>query len=139
MSADEDPGRRERRRARLEGSLQGLVGAALGTLLFVGWSRTVGSIVLGVGALLLGSAWASPTGLYAAIRRLLQTLGRLTGAALTWLLLPPVFYLFFLPFGALLRRGRRDRLRRILDPDAPTYWEAHAGLTAGSGSYERQY
>ena len=66
-------------------------------------------------------------------------LGHWTGIALAWLLLVPIFYLAFLPFGLLLRRGRRDRLRRRLDPDAVSYWEPHDGPTAASGSRDRQY
>jgi len=55
------------------------------------------------------------------------------------LLLVPIFYLAFAPFGLLLRRGRRDRLRRRLDPEAASHWEPHEGPTAGSGSMRRQY
>ena len=35
----------------------------------------------------------------------------------------PLFYIFFLPFGKLLRRGRRDRMQRYSDEEAKSYWE----------------
>ena len=126
-------------RVRLRGLLQAVVAALFGGALFFFWSRTIGSVVLAVASLVGLSALASPLGLFAAIERLFLALGRATGRVLTWLLLVPVFYAFFAPFGQLLRRGRRDRLKRQLEPDAASYWEPHAGPTAASSSLERQY
>ena len=85
------------------------------------------------------SVLVSPNGLYLGIERLFDLLGRLLGRGMTWLLLVPIFFLFFLPFGALLRRGRRDRLKRWFDPEADSYWEQHEGPTAGSPERARQY
>ena len=82
---------------------------------------------------------ACGVGLIAAIERLFLALGHATGKLLTWMLLVPMFYGFFMPFGWLMRRGLRDRLKRHLEPDAETYWEPHAGPTAASISHERQY
>lgn len=126
-------------RARLRGLAQAAVAALFGAAILVFWSRTIGTVVLAVASIVCLSALVSPLGLYAAIERLFLWLGHATGRLLTWILLAPVFYGFFVPFGLLLRRGRRDRLQRRLAPDAPTYWEAHAGLTAASSSYEKQY
>lgn len=126
-------------RARRKGLVQAAVSALLGATLFAFWSQAIGTVVLTIASIVGLSALVSPLGLYAAIERLLLWLGHATGRLLTWLLLAPVFYGFFVPFGLLLRRGRRDRLKRRLDPDAPSYWEAHAGLTAASSSYEKQY
>jgi hypothetical protein len=119
----------------LQAAIAALVGAAMVSF----WSRPIGTVVLTVASIVGISALASPLGLYAAIERLFLTLGRVTGRLLTWILLVPVFYGFFVPFGLLMRRGRRDRLQRRLEPDAPTYWEPHAGPTAASISHERQY
>jgi hypothetical protein len=129
----------EASRARRRGLVRGVVVAAVGALLLVVWSRVVGGIVLGVAGVILLSAGVSPTGLYAGVEGLFAALGRWTGQALTWILLVPLFYAFFLPFGCLLRRGRRDRLKRFFEAEAPTYWEPHAGPTASSGSRARQY
>jgi hypothetical protein len=112
---------------------------AVGAVLFAFWSRPIGTVVLVVGGTIGLSALASPTGLYAGIEGLFAALGRWTGRGLTWLLLVPLFYLFFLPFGLLLRRGRRDRLKRYFEQEAETYWEPHSGPTASSPWRTRQY
>jgi hypothetical protein len=125
--------------ARRRGLLRAIVVLAMGGLLFAFWSRTLGTVVLVVGGVIGFSALISPTGLYAGVEGLFVALGRWTGRGLTWLLLVPLFYLFFLPFGLLLRRGRRDRLKRYLEQDAESYWEPHSGATAASSSRMRQY
>jgi hypothetical protein len=126
-------------RARWIGSLQGMALVALGAGLHLFWSRGVGTVVLTIGSAILVSALVSPTGLYAAIRRFFTRLGHWTGSALNWLLMPALFYAIFYPLGRVLRRGRRDRLRRWLEPEAETYWEPHEGFTAASTSPEKQY
>ena len=63
--------------------------------------------------------------------------GSVVGHATTWVVMIPIFYLFFLPFGKLLRRGRRDRLRRYYESEAETYWEKHSPMQ--TSSLERQY
>ena len=125
--------------ARKRGLLQAVAGGSFGLLILLFWSQTLALVVFTVSSIVLLAALVSPMGLYAAIHRLFQTLGNLTGRALTWILLVPIFYLFFLPFGRLMRRGRRDRMRRWMEPEAETYWEAHVGPTASSDSRERQY
>ena len=94
---------------------------------------------MGIAGFILLSALVSPTVVYAGIEKLFDSLGHLLGRAMTWLLMVPLFYLFFLPFGLLFRRGRRDRLRRYSERDAATYWERREGPTAASHSRERQY
>ena len=125
--------------ARLRGALRAAVVAAAGLALLLLGFPTPARLVFGVAALVLLAALLSPTGLYFGLERLFAALGRATGRVLTWVLMTPLFYLFFLPFGLLFRRGRRDRLRRFVDPSATTYWEPHDGPTAASGSQERQY
>ena len=126
-------------RVRLRGSLQALVGVGVGVVFFLFVSPTLGRIVMGIAGFILLSALVSPTVVYAGIEKLFDSLGHLLGRAMTWLLMVPLFYLFFLPFGLLFRRGRRDRLRRYSERDAATYWERREGPTAASHSRERQY
>jgi hypothetical protein len=126
-------------RPRLRGFVRGAIVTTFGLLVLAFWSQTVGTVVLVVAGVILFSALVSPTVLYAGIEGLLARLGRLTGQAITWVLLVPLFYLFFLPFGLLLRRGRRDRMKRFFEPGAETYWEPHEGVTASSSSRVRQY
>lgn len=125
-------------RNRIVGVLQALATATLGSLLFVFWSQIAGSVALCVGAVILISALTSPTGLYVGVQRLFAAFGYQTKRALTWLLLVPLFYLFFVPFGALMRRGRRDRMKRYLEPDAETYWEPHPTVDSMQ-RHQRQY
>ena len=109
------------------------------SVLFHYWSETVAKVVIGISTLVLLTSQLSPNGLYQALLGFFKRLGTETGKAITWLVLVLLFYLFFFPFGLLLRRGRSDRLRRYTEPEAPTYWELHRGLTAASGSRELQY
>ena len=55
-------------RARALGSLQALGTAALGALLFLYWSRIIGTVVLTLAAVVFASALVSPTGLFWAER-----------------------------------------------------------------------
>jgi len=126
-------------RARLRGSIQAAVVAAIGGLLLLLGLRTVAWVMQGAAAILLLAALASPRGLYAVLDGMARAIGRRIGRVLTWLLLVPLFYLFFTPFGLLFRRGRRDRLKRYSDGEAPTYWEALEGPTAASASHETQW
>jgi hypothetical protein len=126
-------------RERVRGSFQAAIVAAIGGLLLLLGVRTVAWVMLGAAAIVLFAALASPRGLYALLDRMTRAIGRRIGRALTWLLLVPLFYLFFLPFGLLFRRGRRDRLKRYFDSEAPTYWEALEGPTAASSSHETQW
>jgi hypothetical protein len=127
--------------ARRRGSLQALgAAAAASAVLLFGW-QTLATGIFAFAALLLCSALVSPGGLYAGWLRLFAATGRLAGRLLGYALLVPLFYAFFLPFGLLLRRGRRDRLARRFDPDAPTYWEPRESRAPrlASGQLDRQY
>ena len=126
-------------RVRLKGALQGMGAGVFGLLVYLFWSTTMGTIISCIAGIVLFSALLSPEGLYAGVQGVFRTLGRWTGIALTWILLVPLFYLFFLPYGTVFRRGRRDRLKRYFEQDVGTYWEPHEGPTSGSESRERQY
>jgi hypothetical protein len=126
-------------RQRVRGIVQAGIGATVATVfLFVGW-RTPAFIVYGIASLIALAALLSPTGVYALLDRMTVALGERIGRVLTWTVLVPVFYLFFVPFGKIFRAGRRDRMKRHFDSEATTYWEPHEGPTAASTSHERQY
>jgi hypothetical protein len=129
----------EARRKRRQGAVRALVTAAAGAVLLLLSLRLPALLAFAAAGVLGVSALFAPLSLYAALERALLALGRRTGALLGWVLLVPVFYLFFAPFGRLLRRGRRDRLQRRLDPGAASYWEPHRGLRVASDSRRRQY
>lgn len=127
------------RNPRLRGAVQGGIALGAGALLWVFWSHVGGGIVLGIGGLMLLASQISPTGLYLGIERGLQSLGHALSRAVSWLLLASVFYLFFLPFGKLFRRGSRDAMRRFYEPEATTYWEPRTRGRSASTSRARQY
>ena len=115
------------------------MGLTVGVLLWFNGPRGMAYVVLSIASLIMLSALFSPTGAFLAIERMFNALGRPIGRAVTWLLLVPLFYLFFYPFGRLFRRGRRDMLQRYQDPEATTYWEPHEGQKAASTTLEKQY
>ena len=133
------PSRRPVARARARGLLQGMVGAAVGAGLHaLGYPR-IGVVALSLGTGIALAALASPTALYAAIEQLFGATGRLVGRALSWIILPMVFYGFFVPFHWLFRTGRRDAMKRFFETEATSYWSARERARAGSDSRERQY
>ena len=124
-------------KARVAGTIQGGIGAGVAIAIYLLWSETVGTVVFCISATILFSALVSPLGLYSIIQGVFASLGNYTGRMLTWLTLVPLFYLFFLPFGLLLRRGRRDRMKRFFEPDEPSYWEPHKSFSPADR--ERQF
>jgi hypothetical protein len=125
--------------ARLRGVVRGLVLAAVGSLVFLFWSRGLGSVALGVSAVVLASALVSPTGLYAALERALEALTRATGLGLTWVSMSLIFFLVVTPFGYFFRRGRRDPMRRYYEPGATTYWSERTLGRSASKLRARQF
>jgi hypothetical protein len=124
---------------RLRGFLQGLVALAVGAGLLAWGFRGFGIAACVFGSVVGLSALLSPTGLHAGLLRLFAATGRVIGRALTWTLLPVIFFGFFFVFGSLFRRGRRDSMKRFYDPGAPSYWSKRSPGRAGSQSRERQY
>ena len=128
-------------RVRIRGALQAAVGLSVaGTLAWFG-HRTPALVIGSVASVIGLSAMLSPLGLFAAIEHAFTVLAGWIGKALTWVLLPLIFYVFFVPFSALFRRGRRDAMRRFFDREATSYWTVRgaAGGRTASASHERQY
>lgn len=107
---------------RRSGSLRALFPLAAAALLFWLGRPIASSIAAGLGALTLVLALVSPTRGYLALSRAIARLGEGVGLVLSWALLGPVFFLFFVPFGLFGRRGRGDRIGRTFDRTATTYW-----------------
>lgn len=126
---------------RLRGAIQATVGFAVAGLFAWRGHQVPAMLVGSIATFVLLSALLSPLGLFAAIERSIAAVGRGIGRAFTWVLLPTIFYLFFVPFGALFRRGRRDSMTRYFVEDAPSYWSSRSarnGKTASSSS-QRPY
>jgi hypothetical protein len=120
---DREPSERERAsKLRRAGVLRGLVALCAAGMLFFFGRWLASSVAVAVGALTLVLATTSPTKAYVALMRSVERIGERIGMLLAWLLLTPVFFLFFVPFGLLTRRGRGDRMGRRFDRAAETYW-----------------
>ncbi len=130
---------RELTKLRREGAVRALVGLLAGKALQVLGFEHLAYVAWGISALILLLALVSPAGAYAALGRGLEAFGRLVGRALAVVLLTPVFFLFFLPFGRLFRGGRRDRLERWFDAAAPTYWRRRDDPPRSAASYEKAF
>lgn len=124
---------------RREGVLRALVGGAAGGALLYFGAPILARVAWGIAGLVLAAALASPDGAYAAIGRALALLGHGIGRLLAVLLLTPVFWLFFVPFGRLLRAGRRDRLERWFDSAAPSYWHRRNDAPRTKSYYEKAF
>jgi hypothetical protein len=112
--------------ARRRGLGRGVIGlVAAGLFLGLG-HRGLAAVVGAITLVSAGLAVVSPLGAYAALERALGRFGALVGTALSWLLLAPMLYLVFFPFGFLFRRGAHDALRRAREPGVPSYWTVRA-------------
>lgn len=137
--AEQSPDR-EAGQARRRGAIQAAIGAAVAVGLYAGLGWTIASVVVASIAGLLGiTALVSPTRLYAAIERGTSAFAGWVGKGLTWIVMPPVFFLIFLPFGLLFRRGRRDAMKRFYDADAPSYWVVRDPEREATRSRERPF
>ena len=115
-------------RNRMTGVIQGLVAAAVGTLIFFLWHRVASYIVFSIAALVTLSALLSPGLVYEKIRIGVEKFAGFVGVVVTWIALLPIFYLFFTPFHFLFRRGRRDTMARTLDKECDSYWNVREGV-----------
>ena len=122
--------------ARRKAIIQSVVGFMVGTAMLLFVSRTIGLIALGLASSILLAGLLSPSGLYLGIQRLFEATGNVVGKGMTWIIMVPLFYLFFVPFGLLMRRGRRDQLKCYYVPEAASYWEPHKTLTAESREHQ---
>lgn len=57
--------------------------------------------------------------------RLVRLVVRITGLAVSWILLTPAYVVLFVPGRLWLRWRGRDPLARRADPEARTYWSPH--------------
>ncbi len=125
--------------ARTKGTIQGLVGLGIGTLIYLYWSQVVGYISWGISSFVLFSALVSPGGLYHGINKFFSGLGVLFARIATPFVLVPNFFFVFSPLGMLLRRGKNDKLARKLEKGNETYWCDRERNDDGLTSYERQF
>lgn len=136
-SLDSRPG--EARAARVRGLLQSSFGLAVGALVYGFVSPGAGIVIGSVASVILACALLSPLGLFARIEAVFRWIGHGIGVAVTWLTLGLLFFGFFLPFGLLFRRGRKDGMKRFYVPEAESYWTAREAPAEGVDAYRRQF
>jgi hypothetical protein len=95
----------------------------------------IGAVTL----VMLASAWVWPLTAYSRFEGALNAFGRAVGRLLAWVLLVPVFLVFFWGFGRWRRGGRRDALQRWVDPQASSYWRPRPVRGTGIAPYQRQF
>ncbi len=118
--------------------IQALVTGAVAAVLLYGLGHELaGRIVAGVAVVVLLLGLFLPKA-YGGVHRFGQTLGRAVGTALTYLLLVPFFYLFFLPVALWLRLRGRDPLHRTFRESKWTYWNSRR-LRARDHNIDRQF
>jgi hypothetical protein len=116
---------------RKKGILQGIIGLAIGGGLYSLGHPTLATVAACLATLTLVLAIVSPTGAFASLERRLAQLGKVVGAVVTWIVMLPIFLFFFVPFGLLFRRGTSDKMQRVLDPNAKTYWRRRDDALGG--------
>ena len=120
------------RSLRASGLVRAAIGIAIGAAFFFLWSKVVAYIAFAVAGSTGMCALVSPNGAYAAIERAMGRFAGLVGQVMTVLLMTPLFYLFFLPFGLMFRRGKRDSMKRFYDSSVETYWTERNDDDTGS-------
>jgi hypothetical protein len=143
--ADALPAEESVGKIRLRGGVRALIAGSLGGLIYyflTPYGRhfgLIGTIVISIACIVFLAAMLSPKGLYAIFERMLAAMSRQFGRILSWLVLPGIFYGVFLPFGALLRRGKRDNLQTFYDSESETYWSDRDDVRTASKNRMRQY
>jgi len=124
--------------ARWRGAIGLLVGLAVAIRLYR-WSRLGPACAVAAIALLFALvAFVSPLGIYPRVQAVLDRFAHAVGAALTWVLMTLLFFLFVLPVGALLRAAGKLGITKGFDRDRATYW-SEPGRPAGADAYRKQF
>jgi hypothetical protein len=84
-------------------------------------------------------ALVSPLGAYKSLNRVLERFAHAVGLAFTWVLMTALYYLVFLPVGALLRARGKLAISRRADPRLPTYWISTEGRERTAESYRKLF
>ena len=96
-------------------------------------------LTVAVSSVGLVAALISPLGAYATVERGLQMFARGVATVVGWLVLVPLFYLFFLPFALLFRRGASDPMRRFYQRSATSYWTDREPVSERQAARRRQF
>ncbi len=111
--------------------------AAVAALMIRWGHRIPAAVLFGLGLFILVSGFFFPRA-FAAFERLVGLLAHGVGVALTWLLLVPFFYVFFVPGRLMLRLQGKDPLCRRFPSPEKTCWTPHHRI-GGVEQYRKQY
>ena len=128
------------RAARVRGAIQGAVGFVVALLVAFVLHRTkFATVIASIAGLVTLLALVSPLGAFKWLTGLVEKLGRVIGLVVTWILMPVIFFLFFLPVGLFLRARGKTGITRGAEPKLPTYWISTEAHPSGPETYERQF
>ena len=131
---------REAAAARKHGLIGGVIGLAAAAFSYYVLGHEIAGVVIATIAVILTLiALVSPLGLHKKITYGLQRFAHAVGSTVTWVLMTLLYYLVFLPAGALLRARRRLGITRAADPGLPTYWKRTDDKVRTPESYRRQF
>ena len=131
---------REAAANRRKGLIGGAIGLAAAAAVYFFFNRpTVAAVIAGIAVLVALIALASPVGLYKTLARGLDRFAHAVGSAVTWVLMTLLYYLVFLPLGALMRARRKLGISRHADSRLSTYWISTEGRERTAESYRKQF
>ena len=104
--------------------IQGGITAVLAGILFAAGRHHLAAIPAAMSVVILITGFFLPR-VYDRIDRLGRLLGHATGVTLSWVLLPPFFYLCFGSVRLMMLLFRKDDLQRKFPGKLPSYWQEH--------------
>jgi hypothetical protein len=128
---------REAAANRRKGAVGGVIGLVVALAFFLLDRPIAAMVIAGIAVLIFLIAMASPLGLYKTLSRGLDRFAHAIGSGVTWVLMTILYYVVFLPIGALMRR--KLAISRGADPRLPTYWISTAGRERTPESYRKQF
>lgn len=130
---------KNRRKARLRGIIQALVGVFIGSLIFFFWSQTLAYFVFGISGIVAVLALFSPEKGFGFLEKLFLSLGSIIGVFMGVILLTPLYFFFFTPFNILFRRGDKNIIRREFPGRRDSYWISREDEKIDSKIYKQQF
>jgi uncharacterized membrane protein len=138
LAGQQEASVREAASNRRKGLIGGVIGLAAAAAVYFWLGRPVAAAVIaGIAVLVVLIALVSPLGLYKTLTRGLDRFAHAVGSGVTWLLMTILYYVVFLPIGALMRR--KLAISRGADPRLPSYWTSTEGRERTPESYRKQF
>ena len=131
---------REAKASRRKGLIGALINLAAAAALYFFWDQPrTAAVITAIAIAIVLMALLSPLGLFKRLSRGFDRLAHAVGAGVTWVLMPVLFYLVFLPVGLFLRARGRLAVSRHADRRLPTYWTSTEERVRTSESYRKQF